>query len=55
MSDSERDTLEEDPGQTGFGAPEPWERWETTLCLGSAGIGIVALLLLGVAVNTWLL
>lgn len=38
-----------------FGAPEPWERWETVLCLGSAATGLAALTLLGLVVNLWLL
>jgi len=29
------------------GAPEPWERWETSLVLGSLAMGCVGLVLLG--------
>lgn len=29
------------------GPAEPWERWETTLVLGSLAVGLVGLVLLG--------
>lgn len=34
---------------------EPWESWETRLCLWSIGIGVGALAVLGVLVNIYLL
>lgn len=34
---------------------EPWEPWETRLCLWSLGIGIGSLVVLGVLVNIFLL
>lgn len=36
-------------------AAEPWESWETRLCLWSLGIGIVSLAVLGILVNIYLL
>jgi hypothetical protein len=38
-----------------LGEPEPWEPWETKLCLWSLGIGIVTLLVLGFLINQFLL
>jgi hypothetical protein len=38
-----------------LGEPEPWESWETQLCLWSLGVGISALVVLGFLVNTFLL
>jgi hypothetical protein len=38
-----------------LGEPEPWESWETSLCLWSIGIAIVALIVLGVLVDLFLL
>ena len=38
-----------------LGEPEPWESWETQLCLWSIGIGIAGLLILGVLVDQFLL
>jgi hypothetical protein len=38
-----------------LGEPEPWESWETQLCLWSFGIGISTLLVLGFLVNKFLL
>jgi hypothetical protein len=38
-----------------LGEPEPWEPWETKLCLWSLGIGIVTLLILGFLINQFLL
>ena len=38
-----------------LGEPEPWESWETQLCLWSIGIGIAGLLILGVLVDLFLL
>jgi hypothetical protein len=43
------------PDQSVLGEPEPWESWETSLCLWSIGIGIVALFILGVLVDWFLL
>jgi hypothetical protein len=37
------------------GAPEPWERWETTLVLGSIAVGVVGLVLLGWLVARFIL
>lgn len=37
------------------GAPEPWERWETSLVLGSIGLGLVGLVLLGWLVALFIL
>lgn len=34
---------------------EPWESWETRLCLWSLGIGIGGLVVLGILVNIFLL
>jgi hypothetical protein len=42
-------------GQSILGEPEPWEAWETSLCLWSIGIGIAGLVILGVLVNLFLL
>lgn len=38
-----------------LGEAEPWEGWETRLCLWSLGIGITALVVLGFLVNRFLL
>lgn len=43
------------PDQSVLGEPEPWESWETSLCLWSIGIGIAALIILGILVNWFLL
>jgi cytochrome b561 len=37
------------------GAPEPWERWETSLVFISLGLGLFALLLLGWLVDRFIL
>ena len=37
------------------GAPEPWERWETSLVLGSIAVGCVGLVLLGWLVARFIL
>ena len=37
------------------GAPEPWERWETTLVLGSIAVGAVGLVVLGWLVDRFIL
>ena len=37
------------------GAPEPWERWETTLVLGSVAIGALGLVVLGWLVDRFIL
>ena len=37
------------------GAPEPWERWETSLVLGSIAVGFAGLLLLGWLVARFIL
>ena len=37
------------------GAPEPWERWETSLVLGSIAVGLTGLVLLGWLVDRFLL
>jgi hypothetical protein len=41
--------------QSILGEPEPWESWETSLCLWSIGIAIAALVVLGVLVDWYLL
>lgn len=41
--------------QSVLGEPEPWESWETSLCLWSIGIGIAALIVLGILVDWFLL
>ena len=38
-----------------LGEAEPWEIWETQLCLWSIGIGIARLVILGVLVDLFLL
>jgi hypothetical protein len=38
-----------------LGEPEPWESWETQLCLWSIGIGVAGLVILGVLVDLFLL
>ena len=38
-----------------LGEPEPWEPWETKLCLWSLGSGLAALLVLGFLMNYFLL
>lgn len=35
--------------------PEPWEPWETRLCLWSVGLGIIGLCILGAIVNVFIL
>lgn len=37
------------------GAPEPWERWETTLVVGSIAVGFVGLVVLGWLVDHFIL
>ena len=37
------------------GVAEPWERWETTLVLGSIALGVVGLVLLGWLVDRFIL
>jgi hypothetical protein len=37
------------------GAPEPWERWETSLVLISLGVGLFGLLILGWLVDRFIL
>ncbi len=37
------------------GRPEPWERWETNLVLGSIGLGFAGLVLLGWLVARFIL
>lgn len=64
MNDADNETydqsLENDmsrllPDQSVLGEPEPWESWETSLCLWSIGIGIAALVILGILVDWFLL
>jgi hypothetical protein len=44
------------PGEDALaGAPEPWERWETSLVLGSIAVGLVGLVLLGWLVDRFIL
>ena len=35
--------------------PEPWEHWETQLVLGSIGLGLAGLVVLGFLINKFLL
>lgn len=37
-----------------FNNPEPWEKWETKLVLGSITIAIIGLLILAILIN-WLI
>ena len=37
------------------GAPEPWERWETSLVVGSLTAGLLGLVLLGWLVDRFIL
>lgn len=37
------------------GTPEPWERWETALVVGSLGLGLVGLVVLGWLVDRFIL
>ena len=37
------------------GVPEPWEAWETALVTGSIAAGVLALVVLGWAVSTFIL
>lgn len=46
---------QEKPSESVLGEAEPWADWETQLCLWSVGVGIVALVVLGVLVNQFLL
>lgn len=38
-----------------LGEPEPWQTWETKLCLYSIGIGLLGLAILGVLINLFIL
>lgn len=44
-----------DPDEAVRAQGEPWESWETRLCLWSLGIGIAALAVLGTLINIYLL
>jgi hypothetical protein len=37
------------------GAPEAWERWETTLVVGSIAVGVLGLIALGWLVDRFIL
>jgi hypothetical protein len=44
------------PGEDALaGAAEPWERWETSLVLGSIAVGVAGLVLLGWLVDRFIL
>jgi hypothetical protein len=44
------------PGEDALaGTPEPWERWETSLVLGSIAVGFAGLVLLGWLVARFIL
>lgn len=43
------------PDEALSGTPEPWERWETSLVLGSMAVGAVGLVLLGWLVARFIL
>ena len=38
-----------------LGEPEPWEPWETKLVTYSIGLAIIALVVLGWLINTYIL
>lgn len=42
-------------GDSLTGVAEPWEAWETALVLGSIGVGVLALVVLGWAVTQFIL
>ena len=37
------------------GTPEPWDRWDTSLVIGSLAVGLVGLVLLGCLVARFIL
>jgi hypothetical protein len=44
------------PGEEALaGEPEPWEAWETGLVLGSIGVGLLGLIVLGWLVDRFIL
>jgi cytochrome b561 len=44
------------PGEDALaGQPEPWESWETKLVLGSIGVGVFGLIILGWLVDRFIL
>lgn len=49
------ETSKESTSESVLGEAEPWEVWETKLCLWSVGIGIGALVILGLLVNKFIL
>lgn len=60
MAQSEERTAENGEQPAGFDdraipEPEPWEPWETRLCLWSVGLGIAGLCILGAIVNVFIL
>jgi hypothetical protein len=38
-----------------LGEAEPWEPWETKLVMGSIGLALVGLVILGFLINTFIL
>lgn len=52
--DTERQSAES-PLESTIEAPEPWEPWETRLCLISVALGVAGLAVLGFLVNLYLL
>ena len=58
MPDATETTAEayvEEPVDVPIDAPEEWESWETKLVSWSIGIGAVALVILGILVNAFIL
>ncbi len=55
MSEQDHDRDRRDPAGADIGTPEPWESWETWLCLGSIALGTGGLVILGVLVDHYLL
>ena len=58
MSTEEQRSAEEllgDSAEELLGEAEPWEPWETKLVGGSIGIALVALIILGWLINTFIL
>jgi cytochrome b561 len=47
--------LLEESAEELLGEAEPWEKWETQLVSGSIGIALIALIVLGWLINTFVL
>jgi hypothetical protein len=48
-------TTEAQLEEAGIDAAEPWEAWETKLCVWSIAIGIGGLVILGALINAFIL